>query len=123
MEDVQTESNTPDTLAKVPDPDPDYGCFVKAKEKGEPTFTLRAQDVTAPVLVRAWALIQIHVGIDVDNGFTVEAAVQRIEELLGIALSLPDGVEAEQLANNPKIEQAMVTAQAMQQWPNRKVPD
>ncbi len=39
-----------------PDPyDSDYACFVKAKDKGEPTFTLRAQDASAHFLVTMWA--------------------------------------------------------------------
>lgn len=32
----------------------DLGCFERARALGEPTFTLRAQDVSAPSLVRRW---------------------------------------------------------------------
>lgn len=32
----------------------DYQCFAKARAKGEPTFTLRAQDVSAPGLIFEW---------------------------------------------------------------------
>ena len=49
----QTESSTPETA--VPPMDTDYACFVKAKDKGEPTFTLRAQDESAPMVVEFWA--------------------------------------------------------------------
>ena len=34
--------------------DTDYQCFTKARAKGEPIFTLRAQDMTAADLVREW---------------------------------------------------------------------
>lgn len=34
--------------------DRDIGCFNKARALGEPTFTLRAQDVSAPAVVAEW---------------------------------------------------------------------
>lgn len=33
----------------------DGECFQKAKANGEPTFTLRAQDISAPIVVDQWA--------------------------------------------------------------------
>lgn len=55
MSDPQTESATPI--------DTDYACFAKAKEKGEPTFSLRAQDYSAPAVIEYWAnLNQDHLG-------------------------------------------------------------
>lgn len=32
----------------------DHGCFMRALRTGEPTFTLRAQDVTSTLLVAEW---------------------------------------------------------------------
>jgi hypothetical protein len=32
----------------------DQKCYEKAKEKGEPTFTLRAQDATSPYVICDW---------------------------------------------------------------------
>jgi hypothetical protein len=32
----------------------DFQCFQKARAKGEPTFTLRAQDMTAPRVILYW---------------------------------------------------------------------
>ena len=47
--DPHTESATP-----IVEQATDYNCFTKAKRNGEPTFTLRAQDVTADLVVDFW---------------------------------------------------------------------
>lgn len=60
--------------------DRDGQCFLKAKEKGEPTFTLRAQDVTAPAVVDLWARMQIWLQRQMQLGFTVEESLRVIEE-------------------------------------------
>lgn len=61
--DHQTESHTPEATAIAPDPDSDYACFVKAKDKGEPTFTLRAQDLSSAAVVEFWAKVnEVHLG-------------------------------------------------------------
>jgi hypothetical protein len=38
----------------------DLGCFLRAYSKGEPTFTLRAQDVSAPDIVIEWIGRNLH---------------------------------------------------------------
>ncbi len=38
----------------------DLGCFLRAFAKGEPTFTLRAQDVSAPDIVIEWIGRNLH---------------------------------------------------------------
>jgi hypothetical protein len=58
----QTDSSTP---IAVKDMDSDYACFVKAKDKHEPTFTLRAQDFSAPATIDAWIEFNEHtMGVD-----------------------------------------------------------
>lgn len=73
-------------------------CLNKA-ELSEPVFVLRAQDKLAPLAIRAWA----------------------------------DALEIEKYGNlgdperepmlDPKIKEARELATAMEDWPNRKVPD
>jgi len=48
----QTESHT-----AVVETDTDFACFVKAKDKGEKTFTIRAQDSSAPEVIEFWAYL------------------------------------------------------------------
>lgn len=51
--DEQPESSSPAT--EPVETDTDYACFVKAKDNGESTFTLRAQDQSAPDVIDFWA--------------------------------------------------------------------
>lgn len=64
----------------------DDACLAKVKP-GEPIFVLRAQDLTAPLMVREWARAN----------FT--------------------NISPE------KYDEAMECADAMEKWPNRKMPD
>lgn len=41
-------------MYQIEETDSDSKCFVKAKKNGEPTFTLRAQDELAPMVILAW---------------------------------------------------------------------
>lgn len=63
--------------------DRDAECFRKAKEKGEPTFTLRAQDVTAPAVVNLWACMQVWLHRQRQLGFTLEESLKVIERRCG----------------------------------------
>lgn len=60
--------------------DRDAECFRKAKANGEPTFTLRAQDVTAPAVVDLWAHMQIWLHRQIALGFTLEESLKVIEK-------------------------------------------
>lgn len=74
------------------------GCFAKAA-LDEPLFVLRAQDKTAPALVRAWAerFRQHHVKIG-SSGFQLASAINKHTEALQVA-------------------------EAMEKWATRKMPD
>jgi len=65
-----------------------HGSFARAADD-EPLFVLRAQDVTAPAVIRMWCEI---------NFFNPNCAPERLKE-------------------------ARLLALAMEQWPNRKLPD
>jgi hypothetical protein len=57
--------------------DPDTQCFLKAKFKGEPTFTLRAQDRSAPENVCKWITANIET-----------ASEKKLRDALEIALRM-----------------------------------
>ena len=102
--------------ARVPFPpcDPDMACFAKAKLQGEPTFTLRAQDVTAPIAVLFWAKIQMKVRGFMDAGLTMEDAVQRMKTFYFL-----DDIDHDAYTD-PKLDGAVWLADAMAAWPGVK---
>ncbi len=71
-------------------------CYRKAKEKGEPTFTLRAQDFTAPLVIIDWIREQV---------------AQEIA---------PTGAAR---CSDEKLREAFERALEMRNWPHRKVAD
>lgn len=57
-------SNKFDTAVAVPAAAPvsrDYRCFEKAKERGDKTFTLVAQDYSSPTVILEWIKVNINV--------------------------------------------------------------
>lgn len=56
----------------------DVGCFARAYAKGEPTFTLRAQDQTATVLVLKWIALNPNAPMHkLDEAFARARAMQQ----------------------------------------------
>lgn len=108
MSEPQTESATP--------VDVDYSTFAKAKEKGEETFTLRAQDISADLLVDLWVDVQQELDQAIGNGMTPEEAMQLIR--FNYALKLPLAP-----TGNEKLDQARQIAERMRQHKDRKVAD
>ena len=93
-------------------------CLQKAHHT-EPIFVLRAQDKIAPAVVRVWAhmveqltYLQQHA-----EPPTVDAALARLEERL-VEVFVPFNA-----ASVRKAADALLIANAMEQWPNRKLPD
>lgn len=96
----------------------DYDCFSKAKGAGEHTFTLRAQDLTAPVLVTAWANAQRYLAWRMDRGDTLETAMEALERRLFCAFEdVPNTTISE------KVAQAFRKAKSMEAWPARRLAD
>lgn len=95
----------------------DSVCLQKAGD-AEPIFVLRAQDMTAPVLVRVWAglLVQLRF-LELDDPATVVSALRHFEarllDVLPVSTATPSG----------KVLEALAIADAMEHWPHRKVPD
>lgn len=98
-------------------------CFVAAKQHGEPTFTLRAQDCTASAIVECWAYAQVFLKIRMDAGMTMQQAVEKLRERFLMVLGMDEFISAEVLADLPKVSGALEKAGLMYQWPNRKVAD
>ena len=103
--------------------DPEAWCFFAARRKGEPTFTLRAQDATAPALVECWAYAQVFLKIRMDAGMTMAEAVEKLRERILMVLGIDEFISAEVLADLPKVSGAFEKAGLMYQWPNRRVAD
>ena len=128
MHPIQTESST-DLSERVERPcvetngrghalfdNPAFRCFAKAFARNEPTFTLRGQDVTAPLVVAFWVKLQQKVRELMDAGCTMTEAVERAEQYYFL-----EAVEAP--ASDAKLSGALLVARAMGQWKNRKLAD
>jgi hypothetical protein len=55
-------------------------CYEKAKANGEPTFTLRAQDISAHLCVEFWVAAQRAIRDLMDAGATMTEAVESVRE-------------------------------------------
>lgn len=89
-------------------------CLQKAAND-EPIFVLRAQDITADILVELWAELQEEIRNMVRDGMTPEEAAGTIRRQYGLVGR--EGVD------DPKLLEAYDLAAKMQRWPNRKVAD
>lgn len=94
-------------------------CFEKARANGEATFTLRAQDITAHVVVEFWATFQQTVKEIMNDGATM---VEAVEEARG-RHRVPRLAMMPECASNEKERGALAIARAMMGWNNRKLAD
>jgi len=109
---------TPHKDTLVVETDPDFGCFMKAKDRGEPTFTLRAQDISADLVIDFWIAVQLEIRQRIDDGMTVQEAVDTTRRGYRVApWSTFDAM------TDQKINGAMMIAKAMRAFPNRKIAD
>lgn len=117
---TETATPTPIPIVGRPDPyDTDYACFVKAKDRGQPTFTLVAQDVSADLCVDFWIGVQLQIRQRIDDGMTVKDAVDSTRREYRVApWSTLEPME------DVKLNGAMMIARAMRAFPGiRKVAD
>lgn len=84
----------------------------------EPTFTLRAQDITADLIVEVWADVNKLLDIYRRRGYSIEDAMGRIAKCFQ---PLRQELIPQPIA--PKIAEAYVISKAMGQWHTRKVAD
>lgn len=117
---IQTEAPTPikqNTWSHrtIDNLDENMRCFVKAAVNQEPVFVLRAQDITAPVVVLFWAKLQERIRARMDAGLTMEQGVN--EERRHYFL------DDEPVYTDPKLDGAVRVAEEMATWPNRKLAD
>jgi len=87
-------------------------CREKAADD-EPIFTLRAQDISAPTVVRFWVAVQECLRRGTELGCSPEEMLKAIEG--GIQAQYP--LEQHQ---NSKLGEALATAEWMERWPRRK---
>jgi len=85
---------------------------------GEPLFILRAQDVTAALMVETWVTAQQLLRSELDAMTPLHEAVQRVR----VYLNIPR-VETLMEDANEKERGALEIAKQMQQWPNWKIAD
>ena len=105
--DTQTEFHTP--------VDTDLSCFEKARANGEETFTLRSQDITAPLVVDFWVKVQQRMRDYVKQGLTPEAAVLAVRNFYFLMPDVP--------LSDVKLTRACAIAGAMEKWGNRRLAD
>lgn len=96
--------------------DADLACFAKARAKGEETFCLRSQDITAPLVIDFWIKCQQQVRTRMEMGMTPLEAVKSVRAFY--FLDTPD-VRPVDL----KLSGACSIAGAMENWPNRRLAD
>jgi len=108
--DPQTESATP-----IVEQATDYNCFTKAKRNGEPTFTLRAQDVTADLVVDFWVKVQQKVREHMHAGLTMMQAVQAVRTYYFLEPDVP--------ASDVKLSGACQIAGEMEKFSARRLAD
>jgi hypothetical protein len=102
-----------------PDTKREQTCYEKAHAHGEATFTLRAQDITADLVLDFWISAQLEVRQAMDDGLTLVEAIAHVRTVYQIARwSFFIGEQAA-----PKLQGAARIGKAMAQWPNRKLVD
>ena len=105
--DEQTDSSTPGET--------DRSCFQKARANGEETFSLRSQDITAPLVIDFWVKVNQKVRAHLRCGLTLEAAVAAVRSHYFM--------EPEVDANDKKLARACAIAGKMEKWMNRRLAD
>jgi len=98
------------------EPDSDFGVFVRAKDRGMPTFTLVAGDASADLVVHFWVLTQLRVRYFMGIGMTMAQAVQEVRD----NFSIP---EYPYVLGDKKLDGAARIAGAMRNFPKRKLAD
>jgi hypothetical protein len=83
---------------------------------GEPSFTIRAQDVTGDVVVGFWVRAQMFVNKKMAEGSTLQEAIYALKDHLDVSFSLGD-------TTDPKLLEALETVMAMGEWSPRKLAD
>lgn len=86
--------------------------------KGEPTFTLRAQDITSHLVVEAWVAIQQTVREAMNDGATLVEVVENARLLHRIPRMLYQDTTLTE-----KEKGALEIAREMMRWPTRKQAD
>lgn len=87
---------------------------------GEPLFIIRAQDVTAGLLLEAWVAVQQLMRADLAEGRSLTEAVANARVYLGVP-NIETLREAGEVTE--KELGALAIAKEMQNWPNRKLAD
>lgn len=95
--------------------DTDLSCFEKARASGEQTFSLRSQDITAPLVIDFWVRVQQKVREHVKAGLTAEQAVKAVRSYYFL--------EPDVHLEDTKLSEACRIAGAMEEWPSRKIAD
>lgn len=112
---MTTQQITPDTTPST-QPEPESPTPAPSPTHGEPTFTLRAQDLTADLVIDFWILVQLRVRHAVKQGTPVAVAIEEARRKFGIPVYPPIlGVE--------KLDGAARIATAMTEYQTRKLAD
>lgn len=100
--------------------------YQKALSQREPVFVLRAQDLTADVFVKLWAFGQLYVHQRIAQGVEKKTAVLELEaKLVGPILPITtEGLlDMAMIGQNSKVSKALMIADDMLLYPNRKLAD
>jgi hypothetical protein len=94
-------------------------CYAKATINGEPVFVIRAQDITAHLVVDFWVAVNAYMQEKVKEGQSMVFAIERARQLHGVPRASSYGMND----LNPKLNSALDISRAMMRWDNRKLAD
>ncbi len=117
---AQEDPGLPVGMVRITLPVCEAECLMKARFKNEPTFTLRAQDLTAALTVEFWASLNQHLRRAVRGGKDPKGAIDQVRARLSF---LPLHATGPQEPIDAKLTGAFETAEKMRTWPDRKVAD
>lgn len=85
----------------------------------QPFFTLKAQDVTAPMVVKLWADLQRFLNLNRKRGISTVESITVLEQRCAAVCE-----DTEWIRPIPdKIQSAYRIAEEMEEWPTKKVAD
>lgn len=93
----------------------EHACFEKANANGEDIFTVRSQDLLAPLTVTFWAHAQRYLEDAISKGLSPMAALNTIAQRLDSVFS-----DRTTQAISWKVSDAYQIADAMRVWPGEK---
>lgn len=119
MDLTQTDSHTPCVNSwrdKIKGLDDNMHCIVEALANKEEFFVIRAQDVSAPAIIKFWIKAQHRLQASLDAGLSLDMAVKALESYYFLDADYRDLL-------TPKQAKALAIAEGMEKFEGRRLAD